>query len=121
MAANDASKDLILHVGDRLLNADQDLTFGEKRQIRLLVRGELWDEDLQGPFDWAEVPDEEFIAATVAVWMKRDRPDDTLTAILEDVMRMKPSELINGNGASPKGSPARSSKRKTSATSGTQT
>lgn len=117
---------LILHVGDQSFNAE-DLTFGEQREIRRLVRKELWEEDVMGPFDWAEVPNDEVIAATIAVWTLRETAQDParpteaeFKAALDDALKLKPADVYrqNGNGGPPT-RPARSSARKkTSAASG---
>lgn len=111
----------LLHVGDLSFDPE-DLTFKEKREVRRMVRTEMWDPDL-GEFDWAEVPDEEVIAATVAVWMRRENPAYTLDEALE----LKPSDVMRADDDLPPTLPASagkpvsaraSARKKTSAQSG---
>jgi hypothetical protein len=108
----------LLHVGDLSFDPE-DLTFGEKREVRRIVRAELWDADVMGEFDWAEVPDEEVVAATIAVWMRRENPQYTL----DEALALKPKDVI-GEDVPPTESRSSSrnasGRKKTSAAAGTQ-
>lgn len=56
----------------------EDLTYGEQRAIRRLIRNEVWNEDLDGPFDWDEVGEFEILPATICVLMRRENPQFTI-------------------------------------------
>lgn len=71
----------LLHV-DGLAFDPEDLSYGEKREVRRLIRTELWDEDLDGSFDWDAVGENEVLPATICVFMRRDRPEYTLVEAL---------------------------------------
>ena len=95
-----------LHVGDQSFDPE-DLTFKEKKAVRRIARTELWEADIQGEFDWAEVPDEDVIAATVAVFMRREDPAYTLDQALE----LKPSDVMREDDDLPPTSAAPAAKR----------
>ena len=108
----------VLKVDGQVFNPD-DLTFGEKREVRRIIRAELWDDTL-GDFDWEDVGENEVIPATVAVFMRRTDPAYTL----ERALALKPSEVYvdedEAPPTKPRSSARASGRKKTSATSGTR-
>jgi hypothetical protein len=102
----------LLHIDGKTFDTD-DLTYGERREIRRLIRNELWDEDADGVFDWDEVTPDDVVAVTILVLMRRDDPGYTLAQALackpEQVMKAPPTK------ASPKRS---SAQKKASAAAG---
>lgn len=54
----------------------EDLTFGESKEVKRAIRRE-WDEDADGPFDWEDVGENEVLAATIWVFMRRHDPHYT--------------------------------------------
>lgn len=66
----------------------EDLTFGEKREIRRLIRNEIWKENLDGPFDWEEVGENEVFPATICVFMRRENEAYTV----REAMTVKPRD-----------------------------
>ena len=82
----------VLHVKGKSLDPD-DLTYKEKRNVRRLVR-KLWDEEVDGDFDWNMIADDDVIPPTIAVFWHRDRPDDSLDDLLEEAQTLKPSEVM---------------------------
>ena len=104
----------VLHVDGRTFDTD-DLTYGERREIRRLIKNELWDEDLDGPFEWGEVTADDIMAVTILVLMRRENPAYTLA----EALACKPERVLSGPPTEP--SPSRSSARKkTSAAAGSQ-
>lgn len=114
--------DNLLYIGGDVFDAE-DLTYGEKRDIRRIIRTELWDEDLDGPFDEARIGENEALPATILVFMRRSNPDATI----EDALAVKPREAYrkpSSNGASPVSVPptdSSGSALETSVESGSQT
>jgi hypothetical protein len=103
----------LLHVNGQTFDMD-DLTYGERREIRRLIRNELWDESVDGEFDWDEVTPDDIVAVTVLVMMRREDPQFTL----EQALACKPNEVTP---PPTKSTPKRSSSRpKASADSGSQ-
>lgn len=101
----------LLHVDGKTFDTD-DLTYGERRDIRRLIKNELWDEDTDGPFDWEEVTADDIMAVTILVLMRRENPQFTL----EDALACKPARVL-----APPTPPKRSSSRaKASVASGSQ-
>lgn len=68
----------------------EDLTYGEQRAIRRLIRNEIWKEDQDGPFDWDEVGEFEILPATITILMRRDNPNFTV----EQAMARNAMDLI---------------------------
>ncbi len=108
----DENTDELLHVDGQTFDPE-DLTYGEKREVRRLVRCELWD-DAMGDFDWEEVGENDVLPATIAVFMRRTDPDYTLEAALA----LKPRDVYAV--VPPTSRPAASARKKTSAASGSQ-
>lgn len=91
--------DNLLYIDGEIFDAE-DLTYGEKRDIRRIIRNELWDEALDGEFDEDKISENEALPATILVFMRRSRPDATL----DDALAVKPREAYRQpgqNGASP--------------------
>lgn len=86
MADEDAE---LLHIDGRTFDID-DLTYAERKQIKRIVKIDLWDEEVDG--DWTgfeAVSPDDFVAATVLVFMRRDDPDATV----EQALACKPAEV----------------------------
>jgi hypothetical protein len=98
----------MLHIEGRTFDTD-DLTYGERREIRRLIRNELWDDDLDGVFDWDEVTADDIMAVTILVLMRRENAAFTL----EQALACKPTHVL-----SPPTSPRSSGRKKASAASG---
>lgn len=115
--------DNLIYVNGLVYDAE-DLTYGEKREVRRIIRQEIWDEEIDGSYDDAKIGENESLPAVILVFMRRTNPGATI----EQAMAVKPREAYrnpNSNGASrvearPTSSP-RSSTRKTSAASGSKT
>jgi hypothetical protein len=107
--------DGMLHVGGETFDVE-DLTYAEKRAVRRIVRTELWDETVDGEFDWDEVGENEVLPATIAVFMRRTNPDYTLA----DAMALKPREVYGDvpPTSAGKSSSRASARKKTSAATG---
>lgn len=74
-----------------------ELTYGEQRAARRLIRTEIWDEDLDGPFKWDEVAEFEILPATIAVLLLRDTPGYTAAEAREAIkaaMGRSPMEVL---------------------------
>lgn len=119
----DEDSDNLLYIHGEVFDAE-DLTYGEKRDIRRIVRRDIWDDDLDGPFDESKIGENEALPATILVLMRRSNPDATI----DDAMAIKPREAYrnpdqtNGSVVSlPPTSQPRSSSRKTPAKAGSQT
>lgn len=82
---------LKLYAGDEVFDAE-DLTYREKRDVRRLVRA-MWDPDIDGPFSWEEVAEDDAIPPTIAVFWHRDRPDVDLEDLLEEALNLKPRDV----------------------------
>jgi hypothetical protein len=90
--------DNLLYIHGDVFDAE-DLTYGEKREIRRIIRHEIWDEDMDGPYNEDRIGENEALPATILVFMRRSRPDATI----DDAMAIKPREAYrapssNGNG-----------------------
>lgn len=59
-----------------------DLTYEEMREVKRVIRNELWDEDLDGPFAWDRTSEFEWVPATILIVKRREDPDFTLTQAL---------------------------------------
>jgi hypothetical protein len=115
--------DNLLYINGEVFDAE-DLTYGEKRDIRRIIRRDIWDEELDGPFDEAEISENEALPATILVFMRRSNPDATI----DEAMAVKPREAYRNpvsNGSSPVDVPPTSSPKpsrsRTSAKAGSQT
>lgn len=86
----------LLHV-DGLEFDPEDLTYGEKREVRRLIRTEAWDEAVDGEFDWDLVGENEVLPATIAVFMRRHNPEYTVA----DAMALKPRDVYAEGEAPP--------------------
>ena len=54
----------VLHVDGKTFDTD-DLTYGERREIKRIVRLELWDEEVDGEWtDWDDAPTDDYMTAT---------------------------------------------------------
>jgi hypothetical protein len=115
--------DNLLYIHGEVFDAE-DLTFGEKREIRQIIRTEIWNEDLDGPFSEDRIGENEALPATILVFMRRANPDATI----DEAMAVKPREAYRNpesNGSSvievPPTSSPKPSTRRTSVASGSQT
>jgi hypothetical protein len=115
--------DNLLYIHGDVFDAE-DLTYGEKRDIRRIIRTEIWDEALDGPFDEAEISENEALPATILVFMRRLNP----AATIDEAMAIKPREAYrnpSSNGSSPVDVPPtsspKSSRSRTSAKAGSRT
>ena len=91
--------DNLLYINGEVFDAE-DLTYGEKREIRRIIRQEIWEETLDGPYDEGKVGENEALPATILVFMRRSNPD----ASIDDAMAIKPREAYrkpSQNGVSP--------------------
>ena len=104
----------LLHVDGQTFDPE-DLSYGEKREVRRIIRVELWD-DAMGEFDWEEVGENDVLPATIAVFMRRTDPDYTLEAALD----LKPRDVYAEAEVPPTSSRAASARKKTSAAPGPQ-
>jgi|ERR1041384_3407592 hypothetical protein len=119
----DEDSDNLLYIDGEVFDAE-DLTYGEKREIRRIVRRDIWDDELDGPYDEDKVGENEALPATILVFMRRSNPDATI----QDALAVKPREAYRNpvqNGASPVEVPPtsspKSSTRRTSGASGSRT
>lgn len=104
----------VMHVNGQAFSSD-DLTYGEEREVKRIIRLDLWDEDVDGEFPgWAQVPDSYYHVAAILVFMRRDKPDATL----DDALACKRSQVFKDED--PPTKPARKSRATASATSGSQ-
>jgi len=121
----------LLHVDEHVFDTD-DLTYEEHREIKRIARLEIWDEDIDGPFE--DLSTNDLIPAIITVFMRRVEPGFTL----EQARAYKPTEVfpeVPPTRASPNGvtptvvpgskpaaakSSARSSRAKASAATGPQ-
>ena len=115
---DDEQDDGLLHINGKTCDTD-DLTYAERREIKRIVKAELWDEELYGEWtDFTDVPNDDYMAATVLVFLRRDDP----SATVDDALAFKPERVLNGDPPTKlvaKQSPARrSTAAKASATSG---
>jgi hypothetical protein len=114
--------DNLLYINGEIFDAE-DLTYGEKREIRRIIKQDIWDEELDGPYDESKVGENEALPATILVLMRRAHPE----ADIEDAMAIKPREAYrnpNRNGASPvtlPPTPSQHGSKATPAKSGSQT
>lgn len=96
----------------------EDLTYGEQRAIRRLIRNEIWDEAQDGPFDWDEVGEFEILPATITVLMRREDPDFTV----EQAMARNAMDIVgSADEVPPTASPSASDPTDPSAEAGPQT
>ena len=111
----------LLHVGDRSFDPD-DLTFAEKRNVRRLIRTEVWDRPDE-EFSWEEIGEDDVVPATVTVFMRREDPAYTL----EQAFALKPRDVYGDEvdeaavpPTKPASSPRASARKKTSAVPGSR-
>lgn len=111
----DADDDVqLLHVNGETFDPD-DLTYGEKRAVRNLIRTDLWD-DAWGEFDWEEVGENEVLPATIAVFLAR-ASGQTPRSHLDEALRLKPRDVY-ADDVPPTSSPDVSGPNETFAASG---
>lgn len=99
--------DNLLYINGEVFDAE-DLTYGEKREIRRIIRKDLWDEDEDGPYDESKIGENEALPATILVFMRRAHPE----ADIDDALAIKPREAYRKpsvNGSSPVTAPPTSS------------
>lgn len=106
-----ADESELLHVDGHTFDTD-DLTYAERRQIKILARTEIWDEDVDGEFQ--NLNEDDLMPAIITVFMRRHIPSYTLA----DAAKHRPSDVFreNGNGGPPTqpqvdGAPKRAAKR----------
>ena len=76
----------LLHVNGETFDPD-DLTYGEMREVRTIVRS-IWDTD-EGDFDWEEVSANDVMLATVVVFVRRSQPEYSI----DEAMNLKPRDV----------------------------
>jgi hypothetical protein len=81
--------DGLLHVGEHTFDPD-DLTYAEQRAVKRVIRNDIWDEDVDGPFEWEEVTQLEIIPATTFVFLQRLNPEVTL----KEALAYKPRDVL---------------------------
>lgn len=99
--------DNLLYIHGEVFDAE-DLTFGEKREIRQIIRTQIWDEGLDGPFSEDRIGENEALPATILVFMRRGNPEATI----DQALSIKPREAYrnpSSNGASAAEAPPTSS------------
>jgi len=105
----------VLHVNGETFDPD-DLTYGEKREVRKLIRTELWDDGLDGDFDWDDVGENEVLPATIAVFMARS--GGKASTHLSAALKLKPRDVYAQPEVPPTSSPRASARKKTSGDAG---
>jgi hypothetical protein len=75
-----------IHVNGHTFDVD-DLTFEEHREIKTIARTEIWNEDVDGPFQDLNALD--MTPAIVTVFMRRDDPSYQLAQAL----KLKPLDV----------------------------
>ncbi len=100
--------DARLKIGGQIFDPE-DLTYGEKREVRRIIRDELWDSG-DGALDWDAVTENEVLPATITVFMRRGDPEYTVQQALD----LKPRDIyIAADGPPTPGSSVPASARKT--------
>ncbi len=107
----------LLHVNGETFDPD-DLTYGERREVRRLIRAELWDDD-EGEFDWDEVGENEVLPATIAVFMAR--AGGAAKTHLSAALKLKPRDVYAKPEVPPTSSPRASGRAKKSGAAGSRT
>ncbi len=100
----------VLHVEGQTFNTD-DLTYGEQREIKRICRLEIWNEEIDGPFENLNTVD--IMPAVITVFMRRDNPEYGL----EQALKLKPEDVFPEDEGAPPTKPAakRSSARRSKA------
>jgi hypothetical protein len=82
-----AEENELLHVNGHVFDTD-DLSYAERRAIKVIARTEIWDEDVDGPFQ--DMNEDDLMPAIILVFMRREDPEYTL----ELAAALKPSEVF---------------------------
>lgn len=98
----------LLHVDGHTFDTD-DLTYEERRQIKIIARQEIWDEDVDGPFQ--DLNEDDLMPAVILVFMRRHDPKYTLG----QASAQKPSEVFPAPPTEPSSKPRAPRKRASSA------
>ncbi len=102
----------------------EGMSYGEKREVRRVLRTEVWDEDIDGPFSLDTFGENEILPATILVLLRRDNSDATI----EDALAYKPRDVYRNPALDeasavtvpPTSSRSASARKKTSAAAGSQ-
>ena len=97
----------VLHYQGKTYDPD-DLDYEEVFPVRRIIRREMWDEAVDGPFDWMLIDEFYIYPATLTVFMQREDPDYTvdqalklkLTELTDEAPPTKPAPKPRSNGAS---------------------
>ena len=106
-----AEDEELLYVNGHVFDTD-DLTYGERREIKRIARTEIWDEDVDGP--WEDMTADDIMPAIILVLMRRDTPGYTL----ELAMQEKPEQVFRNPHPPTKPSSRKSSTTGTKASAG---
>ncbi len=100
------------------------MSYGEKREVRRVLRAEVWDEDIDGPFAFDTFGENEILPATILVLLRRDTPDATIADALaykpRDVYRNPALDSASAVTAPPTSSRPSSARKKTSVAAGSR-
>jgi hypothetical protein len=105
----------LLHVNGETFYPN-DLSYGEMREVRAIIRKDLWDADLEGDFDWKEVHVDDVELAMVVVFMRRSQPKYKV----EEAMNLKSRDVYGEDEVPPTSSKPASARKQTSAKAGAQ-
>lgn len=86
--------DGLLHIDGHTFDLD-DLTYGERRQIKAIARTQIYDESVDGEF--SDMNEDDLMPAIILVFMRRHDPAYTL----EQAQQLRPDQVFAENGGPP--------------------
>jgi hypothetical protein len=103
----------------------EGMSYGEKREVRRVLKDEVYDEDIDGPtFNFRAMDETEILPATILVLLRRTNPEATIDEAMaykpRDVYRNPQLDEASAVTVPPTASRRSSGRAKTSPTSGSQ-